>query len=99
MSGSSKPDPEGGQGSAWVAGVAAELGGEVDRSRLVERADDQVAQAGHHSRAGAGADPRGVLGEGDIADVVQRLDRPVPADEVGQPSGAGLGVGVRLVTA
>jgi hypothetical protein len=43
-------------------------------------------------RAAAGADLAGVLGEGDIAEVVQRLDRPVVAQQVGQPGGAGLAV-------
>jgi hypothetical protein len=33
MSGSSEADPEGGQGLVWVAGVAAQRGGDVDRSR------------------------------------------------------------------
>jgi hypothetical protein len=47
---------------------------------------------------GAGADLGGVLGEGDIAYVVQRLDGPVPAQQVGQAGGAGLVEG-RLVTA
>jgi hypothetical protein len=46
----------------------------------------------------AGADLGGALGEGDIAKVVQRLDGPVAADQVGKADGAGLGV-VRLVTA
>lgn len=34
-----------------------------------------------------------VLGEGDVADVVQRLDAPVATDVVGQAGGAGLEVG------
>jgi hypothetical protein len=42
---------------------------------------------------GAGADPGGVLGEGDIAEVVQHLDAPVAADVVGQAGGACLGGG------
>jgi hypothetical protein len=33
----------------------------------------------------------GVLGVGGVADVVQRLDRPVPADGVGEAGGAGVG--------
>jgi hypothetical protein len=37
-------------------------------------AHGQVAQAGHGPWRGAGMDLAGVLGEGDIADVVQRLD-------------------------
>jgi hypothetical protein len=89
MSVSSESDPEGGQGSAGVTGVAAERGGEVDRPRLAEHADDQVAQAGHDVGACAGADLGGVLTEGDVAKAVQRLDRPVPAQQVGQAGGAG----------
>ncbi len=54
MSVSSERDPEGGEGSAWVAGMAAQLGGEVDRSRPAEQPDDQVAQAGHHTWADTG---------------------------------------------
>jgi hypothetical protein len=37
---------------------------------------------------GAGADLAGVLGEGDIAEVVQRLDTPVASHVVGQAGGA-----------
>ena len=59
----------------------------------LEDADGEVAQASHGSGGGAGADLGGVLGEGDIADVVQRLDAPVAADPVGQAGGVGLGGG------
>jgi hypothetical protein len=45
-------------------------------------ADGEVAQAGHGPRGGVGADLAGVLGEGDIADVMQRLDAPVPFELV-----------------
>jgi hypothetical protein len=38
----------------------------------------------------AGADLGGVFGGGDIAQVIQRLDGPVPAQQVGQAGGAGL---------
>src|SRR5215211_3406306 len=93
MSVSSEADPEGGEGSAGVAGVAAQRGGDVDRPRPTELADDQVAQGRHDVWGGAGADLGAVLGEGGVADVVQRLDRPVPPDEVGKSGGAGLGVG------
>jgi hypothetical protein len=67
MSVSSADDPEGGQEAMWVAGVAAERGGEVDRPRPAQHPDDQVAQGRLDVRAGAGADLAGVLGEGDIA--------------------------------
>jgi hypothetical protein len=60
MSGSSEGDPEGGQGSGGVAGVVTEGSGEVDRPRPAEHADDQVAQARHDLRGGAGADLGGV---------------------------------------
>ena len=58
-----------------------------------QKADGKVAQAGHGTRGGAGADLGGILGEGDIAEVVQRLDAPVAPDPVGQAGGAGLGGG------
>ena len=73
--------------------VVTEGGCQVDRPGAAEHTDDQVAQAGHGLWAGAGADLGSVLGEGDIAGVVQRLDRPVAAEQVGQPGGADLGVG------
>jgi hypothetical protein len=47
MSVSSEADPEGGEGSAGVAGVAAQRGGDVDRPCPTELADDQVAQGRH----------------------------------------------------
>jgi hypothetical protein len=74
MSVASEGDLEGGERSAWVAGVVAEGGGEVDRPGSAEHADGEVAQAGHDLRGGAGAELGGVLGEGDIADVVVRLE-------------------------
>src|SRR6266511_774957 len=70
----------------------AQRGGEVDRAGPAEHANDQVAQAGHDLRGGAGAELGGVLGEGHVADPMPAvLDRPVPADEVGQPGRASLG--------
>jgi hypothetical protein len=94
MSISSEGDAEGGQGPGGVAGMVAQRGGEVDRPGPAEHADDEVAQAGHDLRAGPGPDPGGVLGEGHVADVVQAvLDRPMPTQQVGEPGGAGLGVG------
>src|SRR5262245_41243602 len=94
MSGSSGDDPQGGQGPGRVAGVVSQGGGEVHRPGAAQRADGQVAQAGHDVGAGAGSDPRGVLGKGGVANVVQAvLDRPVPAEVVGEPGRASLGEG------
>src|SRR6266487_3180143 len=50
------------------------VGGDVDRPRPTELADDQVAQGRHDVWGGAGADLGGVLGEGGVAEVVQRLE-------------------------
>jgi hypothetical protein len=86
-------DAEGGEGSAWVASVAAQRGGDVDQTRPAQHADDQVAQGRHDIGSGAGAELGGVLGERGVAEVVQRLDRPVPAQRVGEPGGAGQGGG------
>jgi hypothetical protein len=52
-----------------------------------------VAQADHRAGGVAGPCLGGVLDEGDIADVLQRLDPPVAAHVVGQAGQAGLGVG------
>jgi hypothetical protein len=61
---------------------------------VAEHADGEVAQGCHDLRRGPGAELGGVCCEGDVADVVQAvLDRPVAADEVGQPGGAGLRMG------
>jgi hypothetical protein len=76
----------------------AERGGEVDWPRPAQHADDQVAQAGHHAWTGTGADPAGVLGEGDVAKVVQRLDGPVPTQRSARRAGLATSKG-RLVTA
>ena len=53
--------------------MVAERGGEVDRPSAAERADGEVAQAGHDLRAGRGPDLGGVLGEGHIPYVVQAV--------------------------
>ena len=65
-------------------------------SGAFEQADDEVSEDGHDAGGGAGADAGGVLVEGDVADVVERLDVPVAADDVGEFGGSGL-VGGRLV--
>jgi hypothetical protein len=92
--GSSKADAEGGKWSAWVAAVVAQRDSEVDWPSSAERADDEVAQAGHDLRCGPSADPGAILGEGHIPDPVQAvLDRPVAPQEVGKPGRAGLGEG------
>jgi hypothetical protein len=68
--------------------VVAQRGGEVDWPGAAERADGEVAQAGHDLRAGPGAQLGGVLGEGHIPHPVQAvLDRPVPTEQVGEPGG------------
>ncbi|HET6748206.1 MAG TPA: hypothetical protein VFL71_03010 [Actinomycetes bacterium] len=61
---------------------------------MAEHADGEVAQGCHDLRRGPGAELGGVFCEGDVAHLVQSvLDRPVAADEVGQPGGAGLRMG------
>jgi hypothetical protein len=45
--------------------------------RRRQDADGEVAQAGHGPGGGAGAGLGGVLGEGGVAEVVQRLDAPM----------------------
>src|SRR5829696_3176175 len=86
-------DAEEGEGAGGVTGVVAQGGGDVASAVEAQDRDGEVAQAGHGPRGGAGADLGGILGKGDIADVVQRLDAPVPSDPVGQAGGAGLGGG------
>jgi hypothetical protein len=55
-----------------------------------EQADYQVSEDGHDPCCAAGADSGGVLLERDVADVVERLDVAVAADDVGEPGGVGL---------
>jgi hypothetical protein len=77
MPGSCEDDPEGGQGSGGVAGVVTEGSSQVDRPGAAEHTNDEVAQARHRVWAATGPKLGSVLGEGDIADVVQAvLDRP-----------------------
>jgi hypothetical protein len=93
-----KGDAEGGQRPGGVAGVVAQRGGDVGHPRPAQRPDGEVAQARHDVGAGTGADLGGILGEGRVADVVQRLDGPVPAQQVGEQAGLAW-AWVRLVTA
>lgn len=76
----------------------AQGGGEVDRARPTQHPNDQVAQGRHDVRAGAGADLAGVLGEGDFAEVVQRLDAQCPRMRSARRAGLALACGM-LVTA
>jgi hypothetical protein len=73
MAGSSEADPEGGQGSVWVAAVVAQRSGEVDRPSAAQQADGQVAQGRHDLRAGPRPDLGVVLGKGHVPDVVQAV--------------------------
>jgi hypothetical protein len=76
-------DAQQGQGPGGVAGVVAQRGSDVAAAVETQDADGQVAQAGHGPGGGAGADLAGVLGEGGVADVVQRLDAAAVAGMVG----------------
>jgi hypothetical protein len=71
-------DAEEWQDSGGVAGVAAQGCGDVAVAVGAQDADGEVAQAGHGAGGVAGADLGGVLSEGGVADVVQRLAAPVP---------------------
>jgi len=62
------------QDSGGVAGVAAQRSGDVAVAVGAQDADGEVAQAGHGAGGGAGTDLGDVLGEGGVAEVVQRLD-------------------------
>jgi hypothetical protein len=72
----------GGEGSGGVAGVVTERRGEVDGPGAAEHADDQVAQASHVCGR-AGPNLGSVLGEGDVADVVQAVLAAGPAPRAG----------------
>jgi hypothetical protein len=70
--------------------------GDVVGSEGFQRADGEVAEGRHGPWCGPGVDGGGVLGEGDIPDVVRGvLHAPVPANRGGQIGGTGL-VGVEI---
>ncbi|MGC2997975.1 hypothetical protein ACPF8X_06155 [Streptomyces sp. G35A] len=73
-----------------VSGGVAEGGGDVGVAVLAVDADGEVAQAGHDAGQVAGADFRGVLVEGAVADVVELvLDAPAAADPGGEFAAGG----------
>lgn len=68
--------------------------GDVVGSEGFQHADGEVAEGRHGPWCGPGVDGGGVLGEGDVPDVVRGvLHSPVPANRGGQVGRAGL-VGV-----
>lgn len=83
-------EAEGGEAAAGVSLVVAVGGGNVGPAAEFQDADGEVAQSGHDRGPMAGADLGGVLAVGDITDVVQRFDLPVPADPGGEFFGLGL---------
>src|SRR5215211_6559524 len=52
----------------WVAAGMSQRGGEVGVAGQAQRADGQVAQAGHHAGEAAAARGGGVFAEGHVAD-------------------------------
>ena len=86
--------------AAGIAAVVAAGSGDIALTCLAEQdAYGQVPQGGHDLRAVAGADLGGVFSVGDVADVVQGLDLPMPADPSGQLSWGWPGQRPGLVTA
>jgi hypothetical protein len=81
------------QQAGGVAGVAAQRGGDGAVPVPPDDTDGEDAQAGHGPGGGGGAHLGGVLGEGGVAAVVQRLDAPMASDVVGEAGGVGLGGG------
>src|SRR5215211_424909 len=83
----------------WVAAGMSQRCGEVGVAGQAQRADGEVAQAGHHAGNAAGARVGSVFAEGRVADPVQPvLDLPVPAKPAGQLRGLAV-PRARLVTA
>jgi hypothetical protein len=96
MTGSWACDAKQWQDSGGVAGVAAQRDGDVAVARTRTMPMARLCRLGT-ALGNAGADLQGVLGEGDIAEVVQRLDAPVAPDPGGQAGGLAWAA-VRLVT-
>src|SRR6185436_11651659 len=70
--------------------------GDVTAAGQVQRADSEVAQAGHDARAGAGVGEGVVFAVDGVAQPVQRLHAPVVADQprdIGRGSLGGVQVG------
>jgi hypothetical protein len=55
--------------------------------RCPDETDRQATEGAHRTGCGAGADARGVLGQGRVSDVVQGLDLPVSTDAFCDPVG------------
>jgi hypothetical protein len=91
-------DAEERQDAGGVAGVAAQRGGDVAVTVAPQDGDREVAQTCQDLGRGAGAQLVGVLGEGDIADVVQRLDAQCPRIQSARRAGWAWAA-VRLATA
>jgi Transposase IS116/IS110/IS902 family len=89
MSVSSVCQAEDGKRPGGVAAGMSQRGGEVGVAGQAQRADGEVAQAGHHPGEAAAARSGGVFAEVHVADPVQPvLDPPVPAQPARQLRGA-----------
>src|ERR1700722_1194208 len=74
-------------------GVVAPAFGGVQVASIFDGGDDGGADGGQVGGPVAGAAGRGVLAEGDVPDVVVRLDGPVLADQAAQIGPGGMGAG------
>lgn len=77
-------------GTGLVPGCSSESGGDVPDAGQAKGSDRKVPAGGHCSGCVPGPHLRGVLGERDVPAVVQGLDGPVPSDQSGELSRAGL---------
>jgi hypothetical protein len=79
-----------------MASEGAATSSNLGRAGAVDEGNDQIAQGSEHLGRVACTQPRTIVAEGDVADVVQAvLNAPVPADEREQSLGAGVGGGER----